>query len=94
MSQKLKKVTKKSNSWKTKCGLLFCGVILGLIIFPLFNPTIKKLGPYTHKLYNVCLESASDILNQSSFYLIKAQNALKDKLKKNNDDKGFVDPLS
>ena len=90
MGKKIPKGIEKSSSWKTKCGLIFIGFIMGLSVFPLFNPTIEKLEPYTHKFYNVCLESASDLLKQSTSALSKAQKAIKAKLKKNPDSKSFL----
>ena len=83
MEENKKKVAiKRSHSWKIKGGFLFFGLFLGLGIYPFINPSYKKLEPYVNKFYNVCLESASNLLEESSIYISKAQKALKNEIQK------------
>jgi len=82
------KVTKKrSGPLKVKCAFLFLGLFLGLGIYPVLNPSYKKLEPYVNKFYKVCLESAATLLEESSIYISKAQRALNNEIQKKKEDK-------
>ena len=88
MKEKKQKVTqKRTGSFKIKCAFLFLGLFLGIGIYPVLNPSYKKLEPYVNKFYQVCLESAATLLEESSTYISKAQRALKNEIQKKKEDK-------
>ena len=88
MKEKKQKVTqKRTGSLKIKCAFLFVGLFLGLGIYPVLNPSYKKLEPYVNKFYQVCLEGAATLLEESSTYISKAQRALNNEIQKKKEDK-------